>query len=120
MTLVQLGSCLNEKSRREMVEDGKSYKILGVKWYANGAWIKAEKNGNEIKAKYLYKVKSGDLVYNRLFAWKGAFAVIPDNLNNCYVSNEFPVFKVKDSSVNINFIFLYLSPIFAPNNFRYL
>lgn len=109
MTLVQLGSCLNEKSRREMVKDGKSYRILGVKWYANGAWIKAEKNGNEIKAKYLYKVKSGDLVYNRLFAWKGAFAVIPDNLNNCYVSNEFPVFKVKDSSVNINFIFLYLS-----------
>ena len=109
MTSVQLGSCLNEISRREMVEDRNSYKILGVRWYANGAWIKEEKKGNEIKAKYLYKVKSGVLIYNRLFAWKGAFAVVPENLNNCYVSNEFPVFKVKDNSININFMFLYLS-----------
>ena len=88
--MILLNDVLKEVSRREEVEDKVEYSILGVKWYAEGAWLKYNKLGSDIKAKYLYKVRTGDIIYNRLFAWKGSFAVITDELDGCYVSNEFP------------------------------
>ena len=42
---------------------------------AKGLYVKEEKYGSEIRAKSIFKVEAGDFVYNRLFAWKGSFAV---------------------------------------------
>ena len=104
----KLGEVLEEVKRPvDVVEE--EYRILGVRWYAEGAWVKKECAGSEIKAAKLYRVEAGDLIYNRLFAWKGSFAVIPQDLDGCYVSNEFPAFRVRDGNANIHYIFLLLS-----------
>ena len=52
----------------------------------------------------LFQVKAGDFVYNRLFAWKGSFAVVPDELDGCHVSAEFPVFDIDPSVALSEFI----------------
>jgi len=82
---------------------------LGAHWYAKGLYIKEEKRGSEIRATTLFEVKEGDFVYNRLFAWKGAFAVATTEVDSCFVSNEFPCFTVRTDLVEPKFLWLYFS-----------
>jgi len=60
-----------------------------------GAFLKDEKIGREIKATSLNRVESGWLIYNRLFAGKGSFAVLKPEHQGCYVSGEFPTFAIR-------------------------
>jgi type I restriction enzyme S subunit len=106
---VKLRDILTPVSRAEPVESEKKYRILGVKWYAKGAWVKDEKYGADIKANSAYSVQEGDLIYNRLFAWKGSFAVISKDLDGSYVSNEFPALRCNEEMAYLDYIFLFLS-----------
>jgi len=49
----------------------------------------------------------GDFIYSRLFAWRGAFGVIESALNGCYVSGEFPTFKVVPDKIDKEFLRLW-------------
>ena len=53
----------------------RQYNILAPDWYAKGLYTKETKYGSEIAAAKVYRVEEGDFVYNRLFAWKGSFAL---------------------------------------------
>lgn len=91
--LVPLGSLLVPISRPETLLATAQYRLLGAHWYAEGLYIKDIKTGSEIQAKQLFRVETGDFVYNRLFAWKGSFALAHEDVEGCYVSNEFPCFR---------------------------
>jgi type I restriction enzyme, S subunit len=108
-TQVQLGEILTIISRPEAVNPTQTYDILGARWYAKGLYIKEQKKGSQIQANTLYRVENGDLVYNRLFAWKGSFALADEAAHGCYVSNEFPCFAVKSPTVLPKYLFYYFS-----------
>lgn len=95
MRSVTLNELIEEVKLPERVIPDKSYQLLGVRWWGAGAFIREEKLGNDIKGKTLYKVSSGWIIYNRLFAFKGSFAVLRPEHDGSYVSNEFPTFKIK-------------------------
>lgn len=104
-----LNQVLTPVSRPVSVFPGKTYRLLGAHWYAKGLYIKEEKDGSEIRATTLYEVQPGDFVYNRLFAWKGAFAVATEAERGCFVSNEFPCFRVSSKLADPRWIHLYFS-----------
>ncbi|WP_260734931.1 restriction endonuclease subunit S [Tunturiibacter lichenicola] len=108
-TPVQLGEILTIISRPEAVNPTQTYDILGARWYAKGLYIKEQKKGSQIQANTLFRVEKGDLVYNRLFAWKGSFALADEAAHGCYVSNEFPCFSVNSSTVLPKYLFYYFS-----------
>jgi type I restriction enzyme S subunit len=105
--LVPLGEILKSVSRAEQVDSNKTYKILGAHWYAQGLYIKDVKGGGQIQAEKIYRVEENDFVYNRLFAWKGSFAVASKLDNDCYVSNEFPCFKIETSRMERKYLEYY-------------
>lgn len=104
-----LAELLEPVWREEPVETTKTYSLLGARWYAKGLYVKDVKPGSAIQADTLYRVRAGDFVYNRLFAWKGSFAVAEAQHDECYVSNEFPCFVPIDDRVNPRFLLYYLS-----------
>ncbi|MDP2602510.1 MAG: restriction endonuclease subunit S [Deltaproteobacteria bacterium] len=107
--LVLLGEVLKPISRPESVDPEKTYKILGAHWYAKGLYIKDILPGSEIRADKAYRVEEGDFVYNRLFAWKGSFAVARKQDSGCYVSNEFPCFAVNRDRADPLYLWKYFS-----------
>lgn len=107
--LAPLDEVLMPISRPEPVVATEQYRLLGAHWYAEGLYIKDIKAGSEIQANQLYKVEAGDFVYNRLFAWKGSFALAGDDVHGCYVSNEFPCFRIRDGRVDGRFLHYYFS-----------
>ena len=108
-SMVPLRELLTPVSRPEAVDPQKTYHILGAHWYAKGLYTKDIKNGSQIQAKNLYRVERGDFVYNRLFAWKGSFAVASEENDCCYVSNEFPCFAVNQDRIHSRYLWRYFS-----------
>ncbi|HET8628264.1 MAG TPA: restriction endonuclease subunit S, partial [Thermomicrobiales bacterium] len=107
--LVPLGEVLVPVSRPQAVDPQATYHVLGAHWYATGLYTKEIKTGAEIQAKTLYRVEQGDFVYNRLFAWKGSFAIATDENDGCYVSNEFPCFTVRPERADGRYLWRYFS-----------
>ncbi len=52
-------------------------------------------------------MKTGDFIYSRLFAWRGAFGVINTHLDGCYVSGEFPTFTPIAEKIDITYLQLW-------------
>ena len=107
--LVKLGEVLSQEKRSITVLSDNEYNLLGAHWYAKGLYIKDIKYGSQIKASSLYRVHEGDFVYNRLFAWKGSFAIATKENNGCFVSNEFPCFHVSREKVEPQYLRWYFS-----------
>lgn len=103
-----IGDYLKQIRRQVILEDHIKYKLLGVKWYGQGMFLREEKYGKEIKAEKLYQVKKGDFVYNRLFAWKSSFAIVEEEFDGCLVSNEFPTFEYDIEKVDPYFLLSYV------------
>jgi type I restriction enzyme, S subunit len=106
---VKLGEVLTPVSRPEIVDPSETYRILGAHWYAGGLYTKDVKLGSGVQAKWLYRVEEGDFVYNRLFAWKGSFALATAENSGCYVSNEFPCFVMRNGRVDGRYLWRYFS-----------
>ncbi|HWG10699.1 MAG TPA: N-6 DNA methylase [Rhodanobacteraceae bacterium] len=93
---VRLGDVLDETSVREKLDPDKLYRLLGVRWWGEGAFEREQKLGREVKATSAFRVSAGWIIYNRLFAYKGSFAMTGSEHDGCYVSGEFPTFSAKD------------------------
>src|SRR6185312_7715083 len=92
------------EERREPIDPKRTYKLLGVRWYGNGAFLREERLGEGLSAQHVYRVRPGDIIYNRLFAWKGSFGLIGNDLAGCYVSNEFPLFSARPDRIDPQFL----------------
>ena len=113
--MVPLSEILTLIRRPEAIETQKIYHILGAHWYAAGLYTKDIKSGSQIQANVVYRVEQGDFVYNRLFAWKGSFAIATTANHGCYVSNEFPCFTIKQDYVDSYYLLRYFSRASAWN-----
>ncbi len=89
---VALGDVLRIASVPEVVHPERRYPNLGIYGFGRGVFAKPDINGQDTCAKTLYRVAAGQFIYSRLFAFEGAYAVVPRNLDGAYVSNEFPTF----------------------------
>lgn len=105
--MVRLGHVLRLVSRKTIVDPICEYRLLGVRLDGFGPFHRETVLGTETAATRLYEVKSGDFIYSRLFAWRGAFGVINDNLDGYYVSNEFPVFMPQADLIDARFLCLW-------------
>lgn len=110
---VPLAEILKPVSRPERVDPEKTYRILGAHWYAEGLYVKDTLLGSQIRADKVFRVEEGNFVYNRLFAWKGSFAVATETNAGCYVSNEFPCFAINKDRADAKFLWRYFSRVSA-------
>jgi len=89
---VKLGDVLAENRPRIAVERETRYPMLGVFGFARGVILRDEVKGDSISARQLYRVAAGQLIYSRLKAFEGAFALVPEHADGRFVTNEFPTF----------------------------
>lgn len=94
---VQLSDLVVEISRTRQVDPGATYRMAGVRWYGEGLFVRESVQGSALSARSVYGVEVGDLVYNRLFAWKQSFAIATEP--GLTVSSEFPTFRVNSERV---------------------
>ncbi|OLD93033.1 MAG: hypothetical protein AUI36_46980 [Cyanobacteria bacterium 13_1_40CM_2_61_4] len=58
----------------------------------------------QIAKKSHFVIKSGDVIYNKLFAWKGSFGIAPPELDGMFVSDKFPTYELDRQKVYENWL----------------
>ena len=106
-TAITMGDILEDAGVLEDLLPDTSYRLLGVQLFGKGPFLRETKLGSEISADRAFKVKAGSFIYSRLFAWLGAFGIVPDNLDGAYVSNEFPTYSIDETDVLVDYLRLY-------------
>lgn len=104
--LARISDFVSQATEKEKVIPEKEYKMLGVKWYGEGVFHRETVKGKETSASYLYLSVPNALIYNRLFAWKASFAVMPKEFEGHYVSNEFPQFIIDKNIIVPEYFYL--------------
>lgn len=94
--VVALGDVLSRVNRPVELQADSPYRSIGVRLRAAGLFIKEERLGSQISAKKLNRVERGDVVYSRLFAWRGAFGIAHPEHDGCVASNEFPTYRASE------------------------
>ena len=65
-----------------------------------------------------YRVKGGQFIYSRIDARNGAFAIIPNYLNNAVVSKDFPIFDIDYNKIKPDILLFSLTEIAIPLYFN--
>lgn len=112
---VKLGDVLAPTNRVEQVEPTKEYRLLGVRLEGRGPFIRETILGTQTSAAKLYRVEAGDFIYSRLFACRGAFGVVDESMDGCFVSGEFPIFRPVADRIDLQFLryWFTLPPVIA-------
>ena len=98
---------LERVERHIVLDDVKTYDCVGVRWYGLGAFIRESKLGMNIRRKKQWIIKEGDVVYNKLFAWKGSFAIANAKVDGCIVSDKFPTYRLDEERVDLRYLHYY-------------
>lgn len=91
-----LSELVDHVVRSERADSDFKYELSGVKWYGQGVFVRETKLGKDLSASTVRRIQDGDLIYNRLFAWKQSFALANQP---GWASNEFPTFRVREDRV---------------------
>jgi type I restriction enzyme S subunit len=102
--IVKLGHVLSPVARGEAVNAVKEYRLLGIRLDGQGPFLRETVMGTQTSANKLFCVATGDFIYSRLFACRGAFGVVSDEVDGCYVSGEFPTFVPVPGRVDVEFL----------------
>jgi type I restriction enzyme S subunit len=87
----------------EKVTATDDYPNLALYSFGRGVFPKPPINGRTTSAPMLYRVRSGQFIYSRLFAFEGAFGVVPQEMDGWYVSSEYPTFNVDSDRILADF-----------------
>jgi len=104
---VRVGELVRPVTERVKAEPEKEYRMAGVRWYGEGVFHRETVRGDAMSAKQVTPLVAGALIYNRLFAWKASFAVVPPELAACYVSSEFPQFIPDSTRILSEYLYLF-------------
>ena len=102
-----LGEVMQKTSDSVSVDPTSNYCNFGILSYAKGTFKKPAINGSTSSAPALYRVRKGQFIYSRLFAFEGAYALVTEELDGFFVSNEFPSFDIDQKRLLPEFIFSY-------------
>jgi type I restriction enzyme S subunit len=105
--LARFDEFLKRIERKIFLDDSAPYDCVGVRWYGNGAFIRERLLGLNISRKQQWIIKIGDIVYNKLFAWKGSFALADGSVDGCIVSDKFPTYEADLTKIDSNFLRYY-------------
>jgi len=112
--IVPLSAVLAQDMTSLAVDAGQTYRSAGILNRGRGLFNKGEFTGADTSYKTLFPIKTGQIIYSKLFGWEGAVTTVPNAFDGCYVSSEFPHFDVDNSAINAVYLDHYLkSPSFS-------
>lgn len=103
----RLGDVLESSPDPVTVHADESYPNVGVLSFARGLFTKPPIDGSVTSASTLYRIRAGQFLYSRLFAFEGAYAIVGQEHDGAFVSNEFPTFNIDPTRASLAFLYAY-------------
>jgi len=103
-SLSPLGRVLVEERDEVRIEPDQTYRTAGIYSFGRGLFERDQISGAETSYKVLYRLHRDQFVVSRLNGWEGAIDVVPDELDGCLVSNEYPTFSIERSRADPEYL----------------
>ena len=104
---IRLGTVIRFLDQAQKVERASVYPLAGVRLDGAGVYHRETVRGTETSATYLTRLEPGAVIYSRLFAWRGSFAVVRDEHAELWCSNEFPQFVCDAEELSAEYLCLW-------------
>lgn len=116
--LISIGSFLSQSVDKINIKDTEEYVQVTVHTDNGGLEVRDKKSkykfGKDIGTKRQYRIHAGQFIISKIDARNGAFGIVPEELENAIVTQDFPVFNVDSSLLNSEFLLL----IITSNHFK--
>jgi type I restriction enzyme, S subunit len=104
---VPLRDCVQLSDDSYRVSVHKTYANFGIYSFGRGLFRKAPIDGALTSAATLRRVRTGQFVYSRLFAFEGAYGLVTEEYDGHFVSGEYPTFDCNPGCVSAEFLAAY-------------
>lgn len=104
---VALGELLQDASEPVRVVQDAEYPNFGIYSFGRGLFAKPPISGMQTSAVTLYRVRTGNFIYSRLFAFEGSYGLVDDAFDGHFTSNEYPSFSLDRSRLEPGFLKAY-------------
>ncbi len=104
---VQVSDIVQQVQDKRVVNPQEAYPNVGIYSFGRGLFHKPPIQGFATSASTLYRVRSGQFIYSRLFAFEGSYGLVTDEFDGCFVSNEYPTFDCDPDLVIGTFLYAY-------------
>lgn len=91
---VRLGEVLRRSDETVALQPDIDYREITVKLWGKGVVLRGIVTGASVAASRRMVARHGQFILSRIDARNGALGIVPDELDNAIVSNDFPVFNV--------------------------
>ena len=99
----KLGELLSEVKRPIKMNDDECYELVTVKRRNEGIVSRGIFQGKDVLVKSQFQIKTGDYLISKRQVVHGANGIVPRNLNNAIVSNEYLV-SIGNKNVTTDFL----------------
>jgi len=93
------GEFLTPNSRPYTLGSDEDANLVGMRLYGGGPFHRELKSAMQIAKKSHFIIRAGDVLYNKLFAWRGTFGLVPETLDGMLVSDKFPTYQLDRNQV---------------------
>ncbi|MFB7850017.1 restriction endonuclease subunit S [Streptomyces sp. NPDC056053] len=107
--VVVLGEVLTPAKDVVTVDEDAQYETAGLYSYARGLFRRPVISGSETNYRQYNRLRSGQIVYSKLFGWEGAVAYVPDEFDGVHVSHEFPTFEFDSTKLDPGYVRHYVT-----------
>jgi type I restriction enzyme S subunit len=91
------------------LDDEATYKQVTIRLWNRGVVQRGEQKGSEIRTKRQYRVRAGQLALSRIDVRNGAIGLIPFELDNAIVSNDFWAYDIDRANIDPSFLALFVT-----------
>jgi len=100
----RFGEFLADNRRPYQLGEDEDADLVGMRLYGLGPFHREFKAATKIAKKSHFVIKAGDVIYNKLFAWKGTFGIVPPELDGMFVSDKFPTYELDRTMCDENYL----------------
>lgn len=101
---VAFGDVMKPNRRPYTLGPTEDANLVGMRLYGAGPFHRELKPGIRIAKKSHFVIRAGDVIYNKLFAWKGTFGIVPPELDGMLVSDKFPTYELDQGKVDSGYL----------------
>lgn len=99
--LVSLGELLKRNERIAEIVAGQKYQEVTIRLWGKGVVRRQYVDGENLLGARRFRISSGQFILSRIDARSGAMGVVPHELDNAIVTNDFPSYNVNENRVLI-------------------
>ena len=104
MREVPFGEFLKPNKRPYLLGADEDANLVGMRLYGVGPFHREFKSATKIQKKSHFVIRAGDVIYNKLFAWKGTFGIVPPELDRMFVSDKFPTYELDATKADRDYL----------------